>query len=147
MGNEWLYLFFLYLYVRDEVWGTARRLVVTEQRVLNFSWFTVAVREQITEFWTFLFGSYFVLFLIFFCLNYQMVLIWQKKRMFLEVKKLCKRYYISAGMVYEIISSVTNFVVFCFEECWIDCFICYTIKLKHPIKRLLLLMNQWFISI
>ena len=86
-------------------------------------------------------------FLIFFCLNYQMVLIWQKKRMFLEVKKLCKRYYISAGMVYEIISSVTNFVVFCFEECWIDCFICYTIKLKHPIKRLLLLMNQWFISI
>ena len=50
-------------------------------------------------------------------------------------------------MVHEIISSVANLVVFCFEECWIHSVICYTTKLKHPIKRLLLLMNQWFISI
>ena len=45
---------FLCVSVRNEGLGAGRRLVVTEQRILNFSWFTVAVREQITEFWTFL---------------------------------------------------------------------------------------------
>ena len=35
---------------------------------------------------------------------------------------------IPAWIVYEITSSVAKFVVFCFAECWINCFICYTIK-------------------
>ena len=43
---------------------------------------------------------------------------------------------ISTGM-----SSVANLVVFCFEEHWIDCFICYTIK-RSTIKT----SNQEFIT-
>ena len=52
---------FLHVCERDEGLGAGKRLVVTEQRILNFSWFTVAVREQITEFWNF-FGLHFVHF-------------------------------------------------------------------------------------
>ena len=48
----------------------------TDNRILEFFWFT------------------FCPFLIFFCLDYQMIFIWQKKRSFSEVTKLCKRYYI-----------------------------------------------------
>ena len=116
------------------VWGAGRRMVVTEQRILNFSWFPVAIRGQIRKFFIFLY------------LNYQMIFIWQKSAVFRRWQNYAKG-ITSAGMVYEIVSSVVNLFVFCFEECWIDCFICYTIKLKHPIKILLLLMNQWFISI
>ena len=100
----------------------------TDNRIFNFFWFT------------------FCQFLIFFHLNYQMIFIWQKSAVFRRWQNYAKG-ITSAGMVYEIISSVANLFVFCFEECWIDCFICYTIKLKHPIKILLLLINQWFISI
>ena len=100
----------------------------TDNRIFDFFWFT------------------FCPFLIFFCLNHQMIFIWQKSEVFSSWQNYAKG-ITSAGMAYEIISSVANLVVFCFEECWIDCCICYTTKLKHPIKRLLLLMNQWFISI
>ena len=100
----------------------------TDKKIFDFYWFT------------------FCPFLIFLCLNYQMIFIWQKSAVFRRWQNYAKG-ITSAEMVYEIVSSVVNLFVFCFEECWIDCFICYTIKLKHPIKILLLLMNQWFISI
>ena len=100
----------------------------TDKKIFDFYWFT------------------FCPFFIFLYLNYQMIFIWQKSAVFRRWQNYAKG-ITSAGMVYEIISSVANLVVFCFEESWIDCFICDTIKLKHPVKRLLLLMNQCFISI
>ena len=100
----------------------------TDKKIFDFYWFT------------------FCPFFIFLYLNYQMIFIWQKSAVFRRWQNYAKG-ITSAGMVYEIVSSVVNLFVFCFEECWIDCFICYTIKLKHPIKILLLLMNQWFVSI
>ena len=52
MGNEWVCLL-LRVCVRDGVLGGRKQVGV------YFSWFTVAVGEQRTEFWTLL-GSYFV---------------------------------------------------------------------------------------
>ena len=62
----------------------------------------------------------------------------------------CAKGIISTGMVYEKISSVANLFVFCFEEYWIDRLFAIELKgswLKHPVKSLLLLINQWFIFI
>ena len=38
--------------------------------------------------------------------------------------------YIYTGMAYEVLSFVADIVVFCFEECWIDCLSTIQLKLR-----------------
>ena len=51
------------------------------------------------------------------------------------------RNYIYTGMAYEVPSFVSNFVVFCFEECQMDCL--FPIQLK---LRMIKTANQEFIT-
>ena len=121
------------------VGGVGSKLVVTEKEFCTFhgSRWLLGNREQN-------FGLFLVHILLIFDLLLPKFIKWfssdKNNKVFWRWENYAK-FIISTGMVYEIISSVANFVVFCFEERWIDCFICYKIK-RSMIKT----SNQQFIT-
>ena len=110
-------------------------LVVVEQKVLHFSWFTGGGWVTGKRILGFL-DPHFADFRSSFVQIYQIILSDKSSEVFWRWQKLCKG-VISTGIVYEMISclllSQTPFS--------------FALKNVAPIKTLLLLINQWFIFI
>ena len=85
--------------------------------------------------------STFCWFMIQFCQNLTNYFYLTKVAKFFGGDKVMQMLLYLQGMVYKIISSVANLAVFCFEDCWINCFIRSAIK-----RSTIITFNQEFIA-